>query len=479
MVLALQLLGCSFSAYDRLSCESTVDCRDGYGLGAVCGDEGYCEVGDLHPRCTTTYPSDLTLPVDPATTLLVGSVFDHSLETHVGRFQSAQLAAIQANANDGLEGRDFAMIHCNNAADTDLDDLDKDTASVEVAEWLAGTVGVPAIVGPAASSRTEAVYNAVADPFGTLVISPSATSPSLTPLDGLTSTAESPGLLWRTAPPDDLQAVAIARDMRNTFDPEGTTAYRTAPSSNVAVIHQTGAYGDGLNVAFTTAFSDLGGTSQSIPFSDATSRSDAIAQAANGTFDEILFVSSDAQDVIAFLQGAATLPALQDLPLFLTDAARNADVLDTVSGGAQDLLRHVRGTAPATPAGAVNDSFQVSYAAEYGGADVSVLSFTAQSFDAMWLVIYGHAWAVAQEDGVSGLNIARGLRQVSSGDPIEIRPNNWNLVKASFDNGTSVDVTGASGSLDFGPDGETSATIDVWVVQPDNSGFAVVDSVDP
>lgn len=478
-MLFLQLLGCTLGQFERTTCSSTDECRDGFGFGAVCGDEGFCEVGDLHPRCTTVYPAELTLPVDPQTTLVVGSVFDHSLDTHVGRYQSAQLAAIQANANDGLEGRDFAMIHCDNQEDPDYDSLDKGAASVETATWLAEVVGVPAIVGPAASSRTESVYNAVATEFDTLVISPSATSPSLTPLDGLTSTHDDPGLLWRTAPPDDLQAVAIARDMRERFDAHGVEAFRTAPSDNVAVIHQTGAYGDGLNASFNAAFTDLGGTSQALPFSNETSRSDAIAQAANGGFDEVLFISSDSQDVIAFLQGAATLPALQELPLFLTDAARNADVLESVSGGAADLLPHVRGTAPATPSGAVNDSFQVSYAAEYGGADVSVLSYTAQSFDAMWLVVYGHAWALAQEDGSGGRNIARGLRQVSAGDPVEIRPNNWNLVKASFASGTSIDVQGASGSLDYAANGETSATIDVWIVNPERDGFDVVDSIDP
>lgn len=473
----LSLLACSLQSYDRTECTTNLECRDGFGLGTVCGDEGYCEVADLHPRCTTVYPSDLSLPIDSDTTFVVGSVFDHTLETHVGRYQSAQLAAIQANANDGLEGHDFAMIHCNNAEDAAFDDLDKTTASVEAAVWLSETIGVPAVVGPAASSRTEAVYNAVADDFGTLVISPSATSPSLTPLDGTDSTNAAPGLLWRTAPPDDLQAVAIARDMREQFDPTGVDTFRTAASESVGVIYQTGAYGEGLNVAFTEAFTGLGGTAESFPFSEETSRSDAIAQAANGGFDELLFVSSDSADVVSFLQGVVTLDTLDDTPLFLSDSARNADVLEEAGAA---VLERVRGTAPATPAGAVNDSFQVSYASEYGGADVSVLSFTAQSFDAMWLTIYGHAWALAQEEGgVTGLNIARGLKRVSNGDSVDMRPNNWNLVKASFASGDSIDVVGASGSLDFASNGETNATIDVWVVNETSDGFDVVDSINP
>lgn len=430
----------------------------------------------LHRRCNTLYPADLQLPVDPAATYLIGTVFDHSLDTHVARYRSAQLAAIQANANGGLEGRSFAMIHCTNEENENFDDLDKTTASVETATWLAEVAAVPAIVGPAASSRTEAVYNAVADAFDTLVISPSATSPSLTPLDGIVSTEEDPGLLWRTAPPDDIQGAAIAWDMVNNFDPAGVTAYRTAPAQDVAVIYQTGAYGEGLEATFTSAFVAEGGQSTGFPFADETARADAIADVANGAFDEVLFISSDSSDVVAFLLGIASLSGFDDLPVFLTDSARNADVLSE-TGPAQGRYLQIRGTGPAQPSGPVYDSFAVTYASEYGGADVSVFSFTAQSFDAAWLVMMGHAWAFHQRfEIISGTNIARGLRRMSAGDPVAIRPTNWNLVKAAFESGASVDVEGASGQLDFDAAGETTAPIDVWTIAPSNDDFIVQSS---
>ena len=137
-------------------------------------------------------------------------------------------------------------------------------------------------------------------------------------------------------------------------------------------------------------------------------------------------------------------------------------------------LEQVRGTVVTQPAGAVYDSFAASYAAEYAGEDVSVLSYTAQSFDAGWLVIMGHAWAYHQEGGeISGVNIARGLRRVSTGDEAPIRPTSWNLVKAAFKDGVSLDVLGASGELDYAANGETSAPIDVWTVAPTFDDFVV------
>lgn len=463
LAVALSAAGCSLSTVKPEACTSNVQCRDAFGLGSVCGAEGLCETAALPERCQTVWPEDLALPVDPAATLVIGTVFDHSLDTHVGRYRSAQLALSQANVGDGLDDASFAVVHCTNQEG--LDELSHEDASVAGATWLADELGVPAIVGPAASADTEAVYNAVGEAFGTLVISPSATSPSLTPLDTLVSTDEDPGLLWRTAPPDSLQGLAIADDMAN----------RTVPPLRVAVIYQVGAYGEGLEATFTDAFEAGGGESDPFPFESAIGPTDALADVAAAGVDEVLFVSSDAGDIVAFLLGAKT--TLAGTPIFLTDAARNADVLEGAAA-AEELFPQIRGTGPANPDGPIFDSFAASYAAEYAGDDVRDLSYTAQAFDAAWLVVYGHAWSLAQDGGVSGVGIARGLRNVSSGTEVEIRPTSWNQVKGSFGNGDPVDVTGASGKLDFDPTtGETSAVIEVWTIQ--DGAFVAVDTFDP
>jgi ABC-type branched-subunit amino acid transport system substrate-binding protein len=185
-----------------------------------------------------------------------------------------------------------------------------------------------------------------------------------------------------------------------------------------------------------------------------------------GTFDEVLFISSQASDVVAFLDATAAQPGYAGLGIFLTDAAANADVI----AGVQDPSRfaQVRGTRPA-PLDESQDlvyaSFIAAYSAEYG-EDVRPFSFTANAYDAAWLVAYGAAWAVLQEGGISGTHIARGLRRLSEGDRVEVRPTNWNRVKQAFASGTSVDVVGASGELDYDPiTEETSASIEIWRVE--------------
>jgi ABC-type branched-subunit amino acid transport system substrate-binding protein len=457
LALALLLTGCSLGTVREVDCTSHAECRDAFGFGSTCGEEGFCEESAFPARCPLTEPADLAFPLDSDQYHVMGTVFDHTLDTHVGRYRSAALAASQANSNGGLDGREFAMIHCTNEEGTGYDDLLKADASVATASWLADEVGVPVIIGPAASSDVEATYNGVSEAYGTLLISPSATSPSLTPLDGLTSTDEDPGLLWRTAPPDDTQALAISDDMVFRY------------IENVAVIYQTGAYGEGLEEVFTSTFP---GDSAQFPFDSALGPADAVAEVVNdGSFDEVLFVSSESEDVVKFLL-AADQVGFGTLSIFLTDSARNTDVL-TGAASASELFPRIRGTAPATPAGAVYDSFAASYAAANGGEDVTILSYTAQSFDAAWLAIDATAWAIHKEDTLSGLTMARGLRKVSDGPPIDIRPTAWNEVKARFAAGESVDVYGASGPLDYDPTtGETQATIEVWVIDPETGSFA-------
>ncbi len=462
--IALVISGCTLSRSDYIACESSAVCQDEFGYGTSCNSDGFCEVEALSERCEL-WPDDVTFPISKDEFVLLGTLFDHSLDTHTGRYRSAQLALNQANQNGGLDGLELAALHCNNE-DGIVDGLTKDEATVDLAVWMADPVGLKAIVGPSSSSRTEAAYIALTE-LDTLLISPSATSPSLTDLDGLTASNDSPGMLWRTAPPDSLQGEVIADDM---LDRE---------SLQVAVIYQTGAYGEGLETVFTASFGARGGDSSGFPFTSESDRSDAITDAGAGDFDEVLFISSDSEDIIAFLNSAALLEGYQDVPIFLTDSARNADVLENAAE-AEALFPLLRGTAPSLPSGAVYEAFQVSYASEYAGEDVSIYSYTANAFDAAWMLIYGSVWSLSQEGALSGVGIARGLRRLSYGDEVEVRSSYWNTIKAHLSEGQSVDISGASGELDFDSETEeTTAPIDIWVINSSGDDFEVIDTIYP
>src|SRR5690606_27407083 len=89
--------------------------------------------------------------------------------------------------------RPIVLVGCNDGSDGD--------AAVAAAQHLVD-VGVPAIIGAAYSGITIKVATEVTIPGQVLLISPSATSVAITDL------ADN-GLVWRTAPSDVFQALAM------------------------------------------------------------------------------------------------------------------------------------------------------------------------------------------------------------------------------------------------------------------------------
>ena len=90
-----------------------------------------------------------------------------------------ELAITQANESGGLEGRLYGAIFCTIDENPAYDSLEFNEAAVASAEFLVHRVGVPAIVGPTTSGSTERVFTEVTRDAEVVVISPSATSPSL------------------------------------------------------------------------------------------------------------------------------------------------------------------------------------------------------------------------------------------------------------------------------------------------------------
>ncbi len=460
--IALPLLaGCSLSTLDVAPCTDDARCRDRFGLGSTCGASGYCEAADIPERCQRSTPEDLLS--DPAAypeLILLGSLFDE--QSFPLEVQAIELAVFQANDSGGLGGATVGVVHCTNQEDSSLDDLSQDEANAAAATLLVDTLGVPALLGPATSARAEAAFLAVQDAQA-LLISPSATSPALTELDGGAHSDEDPGLFWRTAPPDDLQAAVIAADIAGRTD-------------EVAIIFRADTYGQGLVDAFDLAW---GQGAAHFSYDTDTQLIDAVTSVGAGEAREVLFISSEKADILAFLNAAATLEGYEDLGIFLTDGAYDTSLLAEL-GGAAHLFDQIRGTRPAPPAGEVYDAFAAAFAAAYQGAAAGGSGFTAHAYDAGWLAIYGAAWSTLQEGGLSGLGMARGLRRVSEGSSVAVRASSWGLVQDTFERGEGVDVIGASGPLDYDPiTGETQGPIDVWAVDEDGEGFVVLYTVEP
>ncbi len=464
---ALAPSACSLTTLDVQDCESHSECRDAFGFGSVCSDEGFCAATEVPARCQRTMPSDLfSEPELYRDAVVLGSVYDErAFDLEV---QAIDLALFQANDDGGLAGAPVAMVHCTNHEDQALDDLSQSEANAEVARYLLDDLGVPALVGPATSANAEGAF-IEARPFEAMVISPSATSVFLTEIDNVAPTDEAPGLLWRTVPPDSLQSLAISSDMAS----RGVV--------NVAVIYRPDSYGLGLADSFVSGWRAAGGEAARFSFDSASGLSESVVDVGNAGFDEVLFISSDKGEVSDFLNAAGSLESYDEVGVFLTDGAYDEDILADVSQEAAGrLFDRVRGSRPSVPSGEVYDAFLAAYAAYYSGQDASASGFTAAAYDASWLALYGAAWSLASEGGLSGVGMARGLRRVSAGDEVPIRASSWSQVINAFGAGEGIDITGASGALDYDPaTEETSGPFDIWTVDPSGSGFQLLYIYEP
>jgi branched-chain amino acid transport system substrate-binding protein len=449
---ALGMLACTPTRFDESPCQTNAQCRDAFGLGASCGRDGLCQAVPLIARCDQTYPDDLYSRFDRyRDAVVVGTVMDRSSPAHRVRERAVRLAVKEANDAGGLDGRPVALVSCNTEANSALDDYDRTQASVITARYLARTFGATALIGPCASGDVEQVWQALRS-TGTVIASPSATSPLLAQLEP-ESSDERPGMLWRLAPSDAIQGRLIADDLlgRGVHD--------------VAVIREDGPYGEGLASVFSERFTGAGGRVQITALTADGQITPAAAMVARAQVPEVLFISSQQDWVVKFLNAAAAQAGFQTKNLFLTDAAANQTVLDGAAA-ASGLFPRIRGTRPAPrdPNDYVYASFTADYRAEYAD-DPTVTAFSAHSYDAAWLVLYGSAWSLLQEHRLTSLGIARGLRQLSAGARTPVIPASWPAVVTAFREGRSIDVSGASGELDFDPrTREITAPLEVWTV---------------
>jgi branched-chain amino acid transport system substrate-binding protein len=461
VALALLVSSCSAVVGQRRDCASSDECRSLFGFGSVCGSDGLCRTLPPHPRCARSEPPDLLEhPERHGDTFVVGTIYSTTAAGQV-TLRAAELAFRQAMRAGGLYGRDVALLHCDPSARIG-DELEDPEASAAAARYLA-ELGVPAILGPTTSARVVAAHEALRG-RDVLLVSPSATSSELEAIDDSTPSDAEPGLLWRTVASDDLQGRVIASDMRM----RGVTS--------LSILYRPDTYGEALATLVERALTGTV-TVNVQPFAPDTLAS-KVVELAERNDDEVLFISSILSESIGFLNAASVSDSLRARYLargiFLPDSASHPQLLTEVTPSARELFANVRGTRPAiSERSELRDELFAAFVVEYGG-DPSVSSFTAQSYDAAWLVLYGAAWALAQEGALTGTTLARGLRHVSEGAPQPIRPSTWDELTQAFTQGSSVDVEGASGPLDYDlATEELLAPIEVWTLQQDGGSWVL------
>lgn len=498
---AISASGCLLTNIHSEDCKSDDECATAFGLGSAC-DDGFCTTA---PECASGHdcrslfgggacveggcanfipppPDGACLEFEPPDLLdrpltgegshtVVGAMFRLGNTADPPMAKAAQLGVREIDEVGGLvEGRPLGFVLCDNGGDMNL--LEGDARSARITgllDYLAGTLGVPVIVGPVTSSDSlTAINHLVSQRYPTVLISPSATSPQLTDAPDRLDQGDPHGLFWRTAPSDLFQGLVLARDVVSQFPVPSMTR------TDIAILYLDDAYGLGLANAFKDNWDPgPGHTSVLYEFSaDPGAVIDwaqvAAQMAAQGP-DGILMVSVDAVLTTAFIDAMAGEATIQGLPLYLTDGSKDADRLlndPNLSAEARAIVQsQVFGTAPANPSGLAFDFFAAALQAAFA-IDPRDFSFVANSYDAVFVGAMGIVFASQAGGSYDGRSVAAGMSRLSDTNAtlVPIGKNDWNAAKARLTSGgQTIDIVGISGSLDFdGVTGEAPGPIEIW-----------------
>jgi branched-chain amino acid transport system substrate-binding protein len=497
--LAFSLPACSLGNVSRSPCDDDAACAAAFGVGSSCS-EGYCsEPGTCatghdcrqkygggacvdgscrmflpeSPQCSLVDPPDLLerpLAGDGAT-FVIGAIFAAEDEKNLATADAVILAAREIDESTGLkDGERIGVVVCDNggpggqAAGDQRTKLDHDAL-----DYLAGTLGVPFLVGPRQSSDALDILGRLLEKkYPTVVISPSATSPELTGVPSRLDPSDPHPLFWRTCPSDALQVQVLADDLLGT-DAAITTA---------TVVYTNDSYGQGFSDLFLDAF----GVQQTnlVPFDPAGLASGDAATAAAATAmlgaDAIVIVTTSGDHTVALLAAMAA-EGLSTKKFFLTDGSKDAAKLLAagVPAEVKSILQTARGTGPANARDeATFKSFSAGLGAAFPGLDPTQFSFLAHAYDATYLGALGTVFA-SNTPEYDGRDVAAGLAKLGAGAEIEIGPVSWTAAKQALGESGQIDVLGISGALTLDPTlGEGPALIEEWRVSADGTAFETV-----
>jgi branched-chain amino acid transport system substrate-binding protein len=353
--------------------------------------------------------------------------------------------------------RPFVLVECDDSSDN--------TTAQNAANHLV-QVGVPAIIGPGGSGIVTAVIQNVTIPASVLVISPSATSTSLSGISPF---------FWRTAPSDVVQGIAL-QDQIGAIETLFKAQNPTITKLKLSITYQDNAYGNGLfnamttglmlNNALLTAASNNGFFSPHLYDAQQLDPSTAAGQVVSSV-DNLVSGIGTTEIITKFLTPIETTwQAAQPRPQYLfSDGGEKPELLTAVTGN--DALRaRVRGTVPGTTNTLFN-AFNIQYLGKYG-TNATVFGM-AGAYDSLYLLAYGIVSLGTKP--ITGQALSDAMAKMVGGQATNVGAAG---IKAAFQvlqSGNAIDINGASGPLDFDlTKHEAISDITVWCISKDGSG---------
>jgi len=345
--------------------------------------------------------------------------------------EGQRFAVREINALGGVQGESLEMVIADSQCDA--------KAAVDAANKLTNIERVTAIVGAVCSTATIGSAQAVAIPSGVVMLSPSSTAPAITDLDDQDR-------VFRVAPSDSYQGVALAGLALDR-------GYR-----KVAMTYANDDYNAGLAEVFRESFVAQGGTivaDQSHEPKKPSYRAE-LATLARGDADALV--------LFAYYGDSGINIVRQSLENGFFDKFVGADGMVDPSVIAEIGAANLSGNAVFTAAGSDDstDSFRAfaSRLAHVGGDPRS--PYVASSYDAVVLL----ALALEKAGTTDRSSVSRALRSVASGPGVKVGPHNLALAFEEVRAGREINYEGASGSLDFDPNGDVAGVYTRYDVTP-------------
>lgn len=308
--------------------------------------------------------------------------------------------------------------------------------------------GVVAVIGDSASSATIRVYQEVTQPARVLLASGVSTSTRLTEINSQLEAEDR--FFFRTVPPDDRQAPALAEAMYN----QGGCRHAT-------ILYADNDYGQPFQVQTTARFLALGGTvspASGVPYTEdgSTYRAEVMAIAAlDPRPDCIALIGYPASAGIIMRDWFAIAPSPESMKWFGTDGVRQPGFAEEV--GNPELIDGFRGTAPVTdPDSPAYNRFEEQFRATYGRDPAA---FSSNFYDAAALVLL----AIATTGSIDDTDAIRDAMYTLN-DPGGVIVQAGRLADALrlLRDGRLINYEGASGSVVVDANGDVEADYELW-----------------
>jgi ABC-type branched-subunit amino acid transport system substrate-binding protein len=341
-----------------------------------------------------------------------------------------------------------AVAEVGSDIEVSVEHADTETASqaaVQAARQLISG-GASCLTGAWASANTIPVGTSVAARQRVPQISPASTSAEI-------STLEDDGFVFRTAPSDNLQGVALADTVEQEL---GGTDF------TVSLAARNDAYGEGFINRFKEAWEERGGSTTGPVLYDPQqpSYNSEAGRIVSGNPDAYVII--DFPDTYARMGAALARTGEFDASKLFTADGLAADEIP--EGVPMRALAGAKGTRPGTPeTGEAVERFATLFEDAGGPARGT---FDAHNFDAVMMCFLGATAAGSSE----GTEIQEALRDVSGppGDKFDFLrlPD---AVRALQD-GRDIDFDGVTGPIDWDENGDpTTATYEVWTYGDDGA----------